>query len=87
MDRQKVITDWMIAVQDTIYILQVWLGLLESWRALGQAEADDFNEACQQLRDAGLWHWAADAGGHGLASLAQAIEVDFQHGAGPDDTV
>ncbi len=51
MDRQKVITDWMITVQDTVYTLQVWLGLLENWRALGQAEADDFNEACHSFSE------------------------------------
>ena len=30
MDRQKVITDWLLTTQDTIYALQTWLGLLES---------------------------------------------------------
>ena len=29
MDRQKVISDWIFATQDTIYLLQMWLGLLE----------------------------------------------------------
>ena len=27
MDRQKVISDWIFATQDTIYLLQMWLGL------------------------------------------------------------
>ena len=30
MDRQKVISDWILATQDTIYLLQMWLGLLDS---------------------------------------------------------
>lgn len=75
MDRQKVMTDWMIATQETIYTLQVWLGLLESWRDLGQAEPDDFGEACRQLKDAGLWQWAGEAGGHGVTALARAVEI------------
>ncbi len=55
MDRQKVIGDTILAAQDTMYALQMWLGLLEGWRESGQAEPDDFMDACQQLKDANLW--------------------------------
>ncbi len=75
MDKQKVVADWLIATQEAVYTLQVWLGLLESWRDLGRAEPEDFGEACQQLKDAGLWRWAGEAGGHGVAALARAVEV------------
>ena len=79
MDRQKVIGDSILAVRDTIHILQVWLGQLESWRDQGQAEPEEFVEACRQLKEAQLWHWARQAGGHGLEVLAQAVGVeDFQ---------
>ncbi len=74
-NRQKVVTDWIIATQETVYTLQVWLGLLENWRDLGRAEAEDFSDACQQLKDAGLWQWAGEAGGHGVAALARAVEI------------
>jgi hypothetical protein len=65
--------------RDTIHILQIWLGLLESWRNQGQAEPDEFANACRQLKEAELWHWARQAGGHGLEALAKAVGVeDFQ---------
>ncbi len=76
MTKQKVVTDWMIATQDAVYTLQVWLGLLESWRDMGRAEPEDFSEACQQLKDSGLWPWAGEAGGHGLTALARAVGVN-----------
>ena len=75
MDQHKVVSDWIITTQDTIYTLQMWTGLLESWRELGRAEPVDFVEACQQLRDADLWNWAQEAGGHGIAALAEAMGV------------
>ena len=79
MDRQKVIDDSILVTRDTIHILQIWLGLLESWRKQGQAEPDEFANACRQLKDANLWHWARQAGGHGLEALAKAVGVeDFQ---------
>ena len=79
MDRQKVIGDSILAVRDTIHILQVWLGQLENWRDQGQAEPEEFAEACRQLKEAELWHWARQAGGHGLEALARAVGVeDFQ---------
>ena len=75
MDRQKVIGDTILAVQDTIHVLQVWRGLLETWREQGQAEPDEFADACRQLKEAGLWQWARQAGGHGLEALAEAVQV------------
>ena len=83
MDRQKVITDSILVTQDTIFILQTWLGLLETWQSQGQAEPDDFMEVCQQLKEAQLWHWVNQAGGHGLEALARAVGVeDFQANGG-----
>jgi hypothetical protein len=76
VDRQKVIGDTILAVQDTILVLQGWRGLLESWRDQGQAEPDEFAEACRQLKEANLWHWARHAGGHGLEALAKAVGVE-----------
>ena len=76
MDRQKVIGDSILVTRDTIYMLQMWLDLLESWRDQGQAEPDEFADACRQLKDANLWHWARQAGGHGLEALAKAVGVE-----------
>jgi hypothetical protein len=70
---QKIIRDLILATQDTIFILQEWSGQLEQWQSQGQIEPTDFAEACRQLREAGLWAWAADAGGHGIAALAAAL--------------
>lgn len=70
---QKILQDWILAVQDTIFVLQEWLGQLEMWQAHGRAEPDDFVEACQQLREAGLWAWAGEAAGHGIKALAEAV--------------
>jgi hypothetical protein len=75
VDRRQVIDDWVLSTQETIYILQEWLGRLERWQTLGWAEADDFVEACQQLQEAGLWAWARDAAGHGITALAEAVEA------------
>lgn len=66
----KIIRDWLLVTQDTIFILQEWSGRLEQWQARGQIEPGDFAEACRQLREAGLWGWAADAAGHGISALA-----------------
>ena len=76
MDRQKVIDDSILVTRDTIHILQIWLGLLESWRKQGQAEPDEFFNACRQLKEAELWHWVVLAGGHGLEALAKAVGVE-----------
>ncbi len=79
VDRQKVIDDSILVTRDTIHILQIWLGLLESWRNQGQAEPGEFAEACRQLKEAELWQWAKQTGGHGLEALAKAVGVeDFQ---------
>ncbi len=68
---QKILRDLILATQDTIFTLQEWSGRLEQWQAQGHIEPADFIEACRQLREAGLWQWAADAGGHGIAALAE----------------
>ncbi|MCL4298411.1 MAG: hypothetical protein KJ077_21930 [Anaerolineae bacterium] len=67
----KIIRDWLLATQDAIFILQGWSGRLEQWHAQGYIEPEAFAEACRQLREAGLWQWAAEAGGHGIAALAE----------------
>jgi hypothetical protein len=79
LDRQKVIGDSILVTRDTIYMLQMWLDLLESWRDQGQAEPDEFADACRQLKEANLWHWARQAGGHGLEALAKAVGVGDYH--------
>ncbi len=71
--KQKMIQDFLLATQDTIFVLQEWSGRLEQWQSQGQIEPEDFADACRQLREAGLWAWAADAGGHGIAALAAAL--------------
>jgi hypothetical protein len=76
VNSQKVIDDSILVTRDTIHILQVWLELLESWRNEGQAEPDEFIDACRQLKEAELWHWARQAGGHGLEALAEAVGVE-----------
>ncbi len=72
-NESKVVNDWLIATQDTICQLQEWLMCLEAWQSNGLAEPDDFQEACGQLREAGLWEWAGRAGGHGIEALAEAV--------------
>jgi hypothetical protein len=78
----KVVNDWILATQDTIYQLQEWLRYLEMWHTNGWAEPDDFQEVCGQLREAGLGEWAGRAGGHGLEALAQAVGASG--GGAPD---
>ena len=75
VDRQKVINDVILVTRDTIYTLQVWLGFLEKWQEFGQAEPAEFIEACCQLKEAELWPWARQAGGHGLETLVEAIRI------------
>ena len=75
MDSQKVIGDAILVTRDSIYFLRRWLGLLEQWRESGQAEPEEFIDACRQLKEAELWHWARQAGGHGLEALAEAVQV------------
>ena len=75
MDSQKVIGDVILVTRDSIYILRRWLELLEQWRESGKAEPEEFIDACRQLKEAELWHWARQAGGHGLEALAEAVQV------------
>ena len=74
MADQKIINDTIIATKETIFVLQHWLGLLEKWQVQGHVDPDEFTAVSQQLRDAGLWRWAADAGGHGIATLAELVQ-------------
>ncbi|MBE7550102.1 MAG: hypothetical protein HS126_03370 [Anaerolineales bacterium] len=48
------------------------------WRSgtLKARSSRGFVEACRQLREAGLWQWAAEAGGHGIAALAEIAEAE-----------
>ncbi len=78
----KVIDDWMIATKEAIHQLTGWLMCLEAWDQTGHAEPDDFHEACERLREAGLWPWAGQAGGHGIEALAEAVGVKV--GGTPD---
>ena len=81
MNDQKVVRDWILTTQDTIYALQEWLGRLELWQSSGQVDPADFAEACRLLQEAGLWGWAREAGGHGIERLAAAIEARTSQGA------
>lgn len=76
MAEQKIISDTIIATKDTVFVLQHWLGLLEGWQEQGQVDPDEFTAICQQLREAGLWRWAADAGGHGIATLVELVQMN-----------
>jgi hypothetical protein len=78
MDKRKVISDVIIASQDTIFTLQAWLNLLEMWQSLGRAEPDDFWEVYQQLIDANLQSWMGLVGGHGIEALAGAVGVSTE---------
>ncbi|MFC1975758.1 hypothetical protein ACFLXQ_05125 [Chloroflexota bacterium] len=75
MAEQKIISDTIIATKDTIYVLQHWLGCLERWEEQGQVDPDEFTAVCRQLKDADLWVWAGNVGGHGIAALAELILV------------
>ena len=74
MSSQKVLGDWLIATRETIYQLQCWLRLLESWRSQGRIESQEFAAARRELAEAGLGHWAEQAGGHGLEALARLLD-------------
>jgi hypothetical protein len=90
MDRQKVITDWLLTTQDTIYALQTWLGLLENWRIavgdLGQgirgsltAKHGEFGqEPLDYLRAAmgGRSARLSGRGGMGLRRVEQIVEAE-----------
>jgi hypothetical protein len=85
MNQHKIIGDWILATKDTIFVLQQWRDLLVKWQMLGEVEGEAFAEACQQLREAGLWGWVNEAGGHGIEALVKigASNLDviqFIHG-------
>ena len=71
---QKILQDWILAVWDTIFVLREWSGRLEQWQSQGRIEPEDLVEACRQLREAGLWQWASEAAGHGIAALATLVK-------------
>ncbi|GIK40109.1 MAG: hypothetical protein BroJett011_39420 [Chloroflexota bacterium] len=72
---QKMLQDWIFATQATILLLRKLSGRLEQWQTQGYIEPEEFIEACRQLREARLWQWAAEAGGHGIAALAEIAET------------
>ncbi|RMF02710.1 MAG: hypothetical protein D6768_07570 [Chloroflexi bacterium] len=74
MTSQKALDDWLIATRETIYQLQRWLRLLENWRLQGHIEPHEFAAARRELAEAGLGHWAEQAGGHGLEALARLLD-------------
>ena len=80
IDKEKIIDDLILATQDTVFVLQTWLGLLEMWQSVGRAEPDDFMDACQQLREVGLENWVNEAGGQELAVLAEAVALPMDSG-------
>ena len=70
MNQRKVLGDTILVTKDAIFVLQQWRDLLVRWQMLGEVEPEIFADTCQQLRDAGLWQWASEAGGHGIEALA-----------------
>lgn len=82
MADRKVLDDWLIATHETISTLQNWVLLLDEWRHRGQVDPGDFAVAAQQLREAGLGMWAANAGGHGLTALAKTLEIESSDSQG-----
>ena len=78
MNQRKVLGDTILATKDTIYVLQLWRDLLVKWQTLGQVEPEVFADTCQQLKDAGLWQWVSQAGGHGLEALARLDDIPME---------
>jgi hypothetical protein len=78
MNQHKVIGDWILATKDTIFVLQQWRDLLVKWQMLGEVERETFADACRQLKDAGLWQWAREAGGHGIEALARIDDIPLE---------
>jgi hypothetical protein len=78
MDRQRIVGRWIATTEETIYTLQMWLGLLESWQSQGQAEPDDFAEARRQLKEAGLGQWVNKVDKSGLEALIRAIGLKIE---------
>ena len=85
MNQHKVLGDMILITKDAIFVLQQWRDLLVRRRTLGEVEPEIFADACQQLKDAGLWQWAREAGGHGLEALARLDDTPMEvltHGNG-----
>jgi len=75
MNQRKVLGDTILVTKDAIFVLQQWRDLLVRWQTLGEIESEVFADTCQQLKDAGLWQWASEAGGHGLEALARLDDI------------
>ena len=78
MNQHKVLGDTILATKDTIYVLQLWRDLLVRWQTLGQVDREILADTYQQLKDAGLWQWASEAGGHGLEALARLDDIPME---------
>jgi len=77
MNQCKALGDSILATKDAIFVLQQWRDLLARWKTLGQIEEVVFAEACQALKDVGLWQWAREAGGHGIEILIKMSGSDL----------
>ena len=78
MNQRKVLGDMILATKDTIYVLQLWRDLLVKWQTLGEVDREVFADTCQQLKDAGLWQWTREAGGHGIEALARIDGIPME---------
>jgi hypothetical protein len=78
MNQRKVLGDTILVTKDAIFVLQQWRDLLVKWQTLGEVEDEVFTDICQQLKDAGLWQWASEAGGHGIEALANIGDLQRQ---------
>jgi len=77
MNQHKVLGDTILATKDTIFVLQQWRDLLVKWQTLDQIDSEVFAEVCQALKDADLWNWAREAGGHGIEILIKMSDSDL----------
>jgi len=78
MNQRKVLEDTILVTKDTIFVLQQWRDLLVKWQTLGEIESEAFADTCQQLKDAGLWQWASEAGGHGIEALTRLDNIPME---------
>jgi hypothetical protein len=78
MNQRKVLGDTILVTKDAIFVLQQWRDLLVRWQTLGEVERETFADACRQLKDAGLWQWASEAGGHGIKALARLDDIPME---------
>ena len=78
MKQHKVLGDTILVTKDAIFALQQWRDLLVRWQTLGQVDREVFADTCQQLKNAGLWQWAREAGGHGLEALARLDDIPME---------